>query len=807
MKNDPLYRQSVSSPLVRFRPDTYESVSTPYKKGFGVLSSINSVDELPFIGGDATAGVENELQASVFGSCNDVDMPIYIRESNYFKNIVSEAKTGNSSAKAITNLEDFLEHNTSEVWTNSWVRFPKNRLSLYTNEVFERDLLKNKQDVFGPQRSDIGQFKFNQNGQEFVRVPISYLLKLSLAEVISGEDTDRRIADIGSRAMNHFLSDNTSPETLSFSPVPVTREEGLGNGIVNETLIRFALCQFLIQYANRRFGILEHGQRASICFAPNPPQRQRQLNELITDSFYRELFMSPCLSGWDSGEDKKDYMALCHRVLSLSQLNAVFRLKESGILTRNLVVLPNTSNISLANNGTHISLGSRKLSRLLSNPDSGFDERHEKYIGDLILKITEHFLPLFVGSYSAAPYRLDFTDFHPERVLGFLPHELDAVHLKMIWRRWKKKANLTFMGQSITPFGPEWLDRNFSRLLGLKGDFVPDFRLVDYFVSLLSTEQSPALNGKLGNDDRLKADLASMGVFDSSMSIYLLAKLRQYSAMGFSGYECRFYSQFKDLNSDMTHAVNLQLLIIALAYKYVLLDGVGHNWIPDEPFTESERRQIIFSSAIGLPTFFVRRNSRNRFLGAILKKVRKTRPSRRYDGFVRVRRQEYMSGLVQTIKKDGAGLIRELGMEETIRDLELRIQQPDQYSAAGKLTRSILDKAGADSPMKLSGHEFNAAAEQYYLHDLKNENLKDAVEVLKAGVSELDSMRSWRGGEYNQSLMSVLRGKNASDFIDSARDDLLSEQLSQKKLAQLIQLTMLVIDRNRNKFHSAYQAN
>jgi hypothetical protein len=32
----------------------------------------------------------------------------------------------------------------------------------------------------------------------------------------------------------------------------------------------------------------------------------------------------------------------------------------------------------------------------------------------LAIKIVEHFLPLFVGAYSAAPYRLDFADFHPE---------------------------------------------------------------------------------------------------------------------------------------------------------------------------------------------------------------------------------------------------------------------------------------------------------------------------------------------------------------------------------------------------------
>jgi hypothetical protein len=124
------------------------------------------------------------------------------------------------------------------------------------------------------------------------------------------------------------------------------------------------------------------------------------------------------------------YMHLCHTVLSRSQLNAVIKLREAGIIVNNLVVLPSTSNISLANNGTHISLGSRLLTRLMQDPHSGYGPLEEKHYGDLAIKIVEHFLPLFVGTYSAAPYRIDFMDFHPERVLGFLPHELDFTHLR-----------------------------------------------------------------------------------------------------------------------------------------------------------------------------------------------------------------------------------------------------------------------------------------------------------------------------------------------------------------------------------------
>ena len=63
------------------------------------------------------------------------------------------------------------------------------------------------------------------------------------------------------------------------------------------------------------------------------------------------------------GEAKQEYMSLCHEVLSRSRLNAVAKLHDAGINTSNLVVLPSTSDISLANNGTHVSLGSNALTR------------------------------------------------------------------------------------------------------------------------------------------------------------------------------------------------------------------------------------------------------------------------------------------------------------------------------------------------------------------------------------------------------------------------------------------------------------
>jgi hypothetical protein len=496
-------------------------------------------------------------------------------------------------------------------------------------------------------------------------------------------------------------------------------------------------------------------------------------------------------------------MGLCHQVLSRSQLNSIPKLKESGIIVNNLVVLPNLSNISLANNGTHISLGSRKLTGLLADPCSGFRVEDEKFLGDLAIKVVEHFLPLFVGTYSAAPYRLDFWDFHPEKALGFLPHELDYTHLRMIWRRWLKKADLKVFGQPITPFGPMWLDRLFSRLFFLKGDFVQDFRLIDYLVALMSTAESPALNGIVGNGERLKKDLSDLGVFDSGMSLYLLYRLREYAQMGFSGFEGRHYSLFESLLDDMEEATALQTLITALAYKYILTEAVSHASIPDTPTVESERRQIFFGTAISIPTFYVRKETTNLFLQKILQKVQKTRLSRRYPGYVRVYNQEYRRTLLEIIREDGADLIEMMGLQEVLKKLEERINDPQGLSAAGKLTQGILRAANAAAPLNLSGLEFNLAAERYYRQDLRRRHIKEALEVLERAFMKMDSHTLCGDCLFKTGLKTILGEKHSQSLLLQAEKDILDDKASETVLGKLIHLTLLTIYSDIKEFETA----
>jgi hypothetical protein len=749
-------------------------------------------ESIPFALNDTTAGTETELQAAVRGAKESVDLAVTIEESNYYANIVRRAASGDASKKLVSDLEKFLHSNDEGVWENSLVRFPRAALSSFADAVFQRDLLSNKNERVKGLRSDVRKFIISGNGEDYVRVPISYLLKIALADVIGRrQGLPRLIKRTGYEMMHQFTNDNTSPETSSFHVTRILPGDDLGKKIARETSRRFLLTQLLMIYANEKFLLKQNGQEAMVFFSPHPPVRQKRLNECISDTFYRELFMSPCLSGWDQGEVKHNYMHLCHEVLSRSQLNAVLKLKDAGIIMNNLAVLPNVSNISLANNGTHVSLGSIALSRLLQDKTSGFTGIHEKYTGDLVVKVVEHFLPLFAGTYSASPYRIDFRDFHPERVLGFLPHELDFTHLRMIWRRWRKKAKIRVLNHSITPFGPMWLDQLIGSIFRLKGDFIPDFRLIDYLVSLMSTEQSPALNGKYGNTMKLKKDLKELGIFHPDMSLYLLYKPREYDVMGFSGYEGRYYSLFESFERDLGYAVNMQNLITAMAYKYVLEGTITHDHIPDSPFLESERRQIIFCSAIGLPTFYVRSDTRNAFIKRIIKRTVKVRQSTRYPGYLRVKLNEYCKALADIISEDGRELIEMAGIRDMVSDFKLRINDAEGASAMSRLTKGILDETNIDSPFRIDSDEFNLSAERYYRNSLRKRHVREALALFEEDLRAMDR-GFYRNDALSRALRFAVREEGATQFMQRIRGEVIDEKVSPDNVVQLIYLVIIV---------------
>ncbi|TAL16556.1 hypothetical protein EPN96_08940 [bacterium] len=696
--------------------------------GFPVDRSPASA-KLPFGPGDVTSGSETELQVAVCGSRAQVDLPLEIENSTYFANLTRRAEAGDMPRQAVRQLERFLSSNPSGIWENSWVRFPLSVLSPRARAEFDKDMLIDRTDASLGFRSDRSRFIFDYHGETWIRIPVSYLLKIALADFAGREKGfSGQEINVAEKLLSNFLSDNTSPETTSFY---ISGEDGplaLGSETARETALRYLFTQLLLAYANKVFELNNLGQRALAYLSPLPPVRQTELNEHISDAFYRELFMSPCLSGWDRGEEKHNYMGLCHEVLSRSQLNALPKLREAGVIQHNLVVLPNTSNISLANNGTHVSLGSLCLSRSLGDAPDVRALSAEKYLGDLVTKIMEHFLLLFVETYTAAPRRISFADFHPERILGFLPHELDYTHLRMIWRRWKKKAGNSFLGHSMTPYGPKWLDGLLSSVLKLRGDYVPDARLLDYLVCLMSTYENHALDGNTGNWDRLKADLGRMGVFSPKMSMYIPIRQRDLLGCGYSGFEGRHFSVYESFGSDLGPAIDLQRLCLAAAFALAGSGKIEHADIPDTPFVESERRQIFFGAAIGLPTFFVRADTPNLFLRKLVARAVGVRQSRRYPGRLRVGQHEYRLGLVNFLEEEMREVVESLGASELLGDLKARLS--GELPGASQRMLSGISGGGRQNPLSKDAESFNKEAEKYYRESLREKQICEAIDLV-----------------------------------------------------------------------------
>lgn len=755
------------------------------------------------MGEDATAGTEHELQAVVAGKREHIDLPLTIEQSRYFENISRHAAVGESPLRTLTKLRRYLEENESDVWENSWVRFPERTLSSYALTTLQNDLRTHRRSPqCGTQRSDAQTFQFLANGEEWIRVPVSYVVKLALADVIGRHETlPSPIRNLATELMERFSNDNSSPETASLY-VSDSAAGGIGASTAKEAAQRFLLTHLLVAWSNQQFELNRHGQNAMAYLAPHPPIRQKELNECISDSYYRELFMSPCLSGWDEGEIKRDYMHLCHQVLSRSQLNVIAKLRESGIIAHDLVVLPNTSNVSLANNGMHLSLGSKRIRRCLADASSGFGADEEKCIGDLVVKIAEHFLPLFVGTFSAAPYRFGFTDFHPEKILGFLPHELDYTHLRMLWRHWKRKAHLKVLGKCVTPYGPWLLDAILEKTFRPKGDVVPDFRLIDYPVAWLPTEASSSLDGTPDNVERLKCDLEHLGIFDRRMSLYMPIKLREFAKMGFSGFEARHFSLFPGFSADLAPAVDLQRLIYALAYQYLAEGSYSHAAIPDDPQSASERRQPFFIAALGLPVFYVRRDTPNEFMKRVLRHVPNLRPSHKHPKYLHVRQNEYLQALLHVLREDGRRLLEDPGFQEAIRSAEERLLHPSDC-ASESLTRDICAEIGSRSALSTDARDFNLAAERFYRETLRKRHLAEALQYLVADVMEFTS----HADAEDRALMGqTMRVQDAVRFVRSVKDGLLSDRLSRDELRSLIAcLLVLIHDNERRRWSSKKQ--
>ena len=165
------------------------------------------------------------------------------------------------------------------------------------------------------------------------------------------------------------------------------------------------------------------------------------------------------------------------------------------------------------------------------------------------------------------------------------------------------------------------------------------------------------------------------------------------------------------------------------------------------------------------------------------------------DRHLRVRVDDYRLALLQTLEEDGAELVEEFQLADHLGRLRERLLAPERYSAAGKLTRGILDSIGADNPMQLSGEEFGQAAEGYYRRQLRTAYVREALGCVREDLQPIDGGGS-DGDRRDRGLATAVIGpRSAVEVLAEAEEALVSETADCTTLRHCLALCLLTISR------------
>ena len=209
---------------------------------------------------------------------------------------------------------------------------------------------------------------------------------------------------------------------------------------------------------------------------------------------------------------------------------------------------------------------------------------------------------------------------------------------------------------------------------------------------------------------------------------------------------------------------------------FLAAGDVTHEHIPDQPEVESERRQIFFGAAIGIPTFYVRQSSGNRFLLDLVSRTPGVRRSRRSRGFWRIDLRAFRLALVDYLESAAPDLVECLDVKGTLSDLRQRLEQPRDAAASGRLTGKILDQLGYRTPFQVPAETFNHGAETVYRETLRREHLHEAIGVLQQELEEPETL----GG--------------AAQHLAQCRAGIVDESLAPAELRRLICNFLLAMD-------------
>jgi hypothetical protein len=171
---------------------------------------------------------------------------------------------------------------------------------------------------------------------------------------------------------------------------------------------------------------------------------------------------------------------------------------------------------------------------------------------------------------------------------------------------------------------------------------------------------------------------------------------------------------------------------------------------------------------------------------------------------MRIQINEYRRALIQVIREDAADLIELMNLHETINDLEMRINEPALYSAAGRLTAGILKEVNASSPLRVTAREFNSGAEQFYRTTLRHQHIEEAFEFLLHDCSTLDRAQSKLDDSQRKALRVILQGQEAARFVMTAKEDVVHEQADTVTLQRLMNLLLFNVHHDHSMNRSQF---
>lgn len=126
-------------------------------------------------------------------------------------------------------------------------------------------------------------------------------------------------------------------------------------------------------------------------------------------------------------------------------------------------------------------------------------------------------------------------------------------------------------------------------------------------------------------------------------------------------------------------------------------------------------------------------------------------------------------------------------------DLERRLEDPDQYSTLGKLSRAILEKGNASSPMKMKANDFNRVAESFYRDDLRKSHFMEGFRFLGEDLRRIGKTADGEDNAMRSELKSLLKEQDGSSFIRNVRQDVVDEKAPSELLQNLISLLLLTV--------------